>query len=514
MKNEFGICMAQDDSARKFTFDVGWVFISSVVTFAVGIILNLLIGNYFDAEGLGAYSIVITIWTIGTLTAGIGIPIAIIKFVAEHQNEEDVKNQLISTALTIGVIIGCLVSFVLFLISPVLEGIFDIEDLAFYLSIISISFPFVVINEIFLGVFNATRKMKHFTLVEVLRRGLILISTVALILLGFGLTGAVLGLVIPPILVTLVLFAYHKKVFIFKVQNFKNSTKTLVKFGGQLYLGNGVGLINTQAAILLIGYYLTDPMTHDNFQVGVYAIALLIFNALVMLPGAIQKITYPAISTYLVEKKFHSIKSMMENTMRITFVLLSVLSLLVVFFVDDFIRLLLPGDVNFMLAVTPIRILMVMLIIYWAFVPVGAAFTSADRPDIGVWVSIIQAIVNISMCIILIPINFIILDFQIGGINGATLALGTSLQIGIIAFFIYCKRVMKIKPDMEFLVAGFFLFMGIISAGFILVYKLGFNGNLAGLILIPVYIASMFLLKIITVDTLKNIFSKITAKKA
>lgn len=498
--------MAEDDSARKFTFDVGWVLVSSVFTFAVGIILNLLIGNYFDAEGLGAYSIVITIWSIGTLTAGIGIPIAIVKFIAEHKDEEDVKSQLISSALTSGIIIGCLAAFVLFLISPILEDVFEIQHLAFYLSIVSISFPFIVINEIFLGVFNAMRKMKHFTIVEVFRKGLILISTVALILLGFGLTGAVLGLVIPPILVTLILFAYHKKLFIFKVQNFKKNTKTLVKFGGQLYLGNGVGLIITQAAILLIGYYLTDA------DVGIYAIVLLMFNAFVMMPGAIQKITYPAISSYFAEKKFESIKGMMENTMRISFVILSVLSLLVVFFIDDFIRLLLPGKEDFINAIEPIRLLIAMLIVYWATIPIGAVYMSVGRPDIGLGLSILLAAINIIMCIILIPSDYIVFGFNIGGINGATLALGISLLVGILFFFALIKPIVKIKVDLKFLVAGLILFMGILALGFIMVYKLGFSGNLAGLILIPVYIASMFLLKIITVDTIKKILSTVRGK--
>ena len=45
--------MVKIESARKFTFDVGWVFATLIVTVGVGLILKILLGNYFDADGLG-----------------------------------------------------------------------------------------------------------------------------------------------------------------------------------------------------------------------------------------------------------------------------------------------------------------------------------------------------------------------------------------------------------------------------------------------------------------------------
>jgi len=70
--------MVNVNTARKFTFDVGWVFVASIAAMGFGLLIRILLGNYFDASGLGAYAMVLTIWGIVTLTTG-----AIIKFVAE-----------------------------------------------------------------------------------------------------------------------------------------------------------------------------------------------------------------------------------------------------------------------------------------------------------------------------------------------------------------------------------------------------------------------------------------------
>jgi hypothetical protein len=62
--------MVRHETARKFTFDVGWVFIASIAAMGFGLLIRILLGNYFDASGLGAYAMVLTIWGIVTLTTG------------------------------------------------------------------------------------------------------------------------------------------------------------------------------------------------------------------------------------------------------------------------------------------------------------------------------------------------------------------------------------------------------------------------------------------------------------
>jgi O-antigen/teichoic acid export membrane protein len=81
--------MVKAETARKFTFDVGWVFVASIAAMGFGLLIRILLGNYFDASGLGAYAMVLTIWGIVTLTTGAGAPGALIKYVAECNAKGD-----------------------------------------------------------------------------------------------------------------------------------------------------------------------------------------------------------------------------------------------------------------------------------------------------------------------------------------------------------------------------------------------------------------------------------------
>ena len=59
--------MVTTKDARKMTFDVGWAFLSSVFVLGVGLILRIILRNYFDAEGLGLYSITFSLMALITL---------------------------------------------------------------------------------------------------------------------------------------------------------------------------------------------------------------------------------------------------------------------------------------------------------------------------------------------------------------------------------------------------------------------------------------------------------------
>lgn len=486
--------MVKVETARKFTFDVGWVFVSLIVTLAVGFALRIIIGNYFDASGLGAYAMVLTIWTIVTLTAGIGIPEAIIKYVSEFKDKKNVTNSLVSAAMVCGLILGCVASLILFIISPYLESIFNIPNLGYLLKIVSFSFPFIIVNNVFIGLLNAHRMMSHYAAFEIFRKGIVLLFTLIFFWLGHGVAGAVMALVVSPVAVTILVLAYHHKVFKFRLNHFKKCTKRLTRFGSKIYFANAVGMINSQAAILLIGFYLTDT------DVGIYAIVLMFFNLLVMLPRAMQRVTFPAISTYFAQKRISSIKKMMEVTMRFSFVLISIISLILIFYIDDVITLIFPEKDSFLLAVMPLRILAVMGLLYGTMVPVGSVFAAVGKPEIPLKMTLIQAGVSIGTALLLIPTTLNILGMNIGGINGAAISLGISVMVLVLLFFIFIRTKLRIYLKIGFIATGFLLFIGTIGIAYLLMSQLGMDGNITGVILIPVYTACLYYLGIVGKD--------------
>jgi len=68
--------------SKKFAFDVGITFIASVITLPLGFVITVVLGRYLGAGDLGLYRMASTIYGIAMLVAAIGIPAAMIKYVA------------------------------------------------------------------------------------------------------------------------------------------------------------------------------------------------------------------------------------------------------------------------------------------------------------------------------------------------------------------------------------------------------------------------------------------------
>ena len=79
-------------TARKFAFDVSWVFISQVITLATGFLLSVILGRFLGAAPFGLFTMTLTIYTIASMVAGIGIPTAIVKYVAEFKENKEKLN--------------------------------------------------------------------------------------------------------------------------------------------------------------------------------------------------------------------------------------------------------------------------------------------------------------------------------------------------------------------------------------------------------------------------------------
>lgn len=84
--------MYNNMTARKFAFDVSWVFISPIITLPTGFLHSVILGRFLGAAALGLFTATLTIYTIASLVAGIGIPTAIVKYVVECKKDKEKIN--------------------------------------------------------------------------------------------------------------------------------------------------------------------------------------------------------------------------------------------------------------------------------------------------------------------------------------------------------------------------------------------------------------------------------------
>lgn len=461
-------------SSKKFAFDVGWSFISLVVTVLVGLTLRIVLARWLGAADLGLYQMTFTIYGFAALIGMLGIPSALIKFVAEYKEDEERLHQVTSCGLVNSMILGLILSIALFFLAPSLAAVFSMPELEKLLKILAIIFPFASLYQAQIGVLNGLRRMKQFATLMGGQSVLMCFFTVAFVILGFGVEGAISGLVLLIIVACLLGFFLLKEYIGFNPRNHVHNTKKILPFGVQALGINSLSTIHTQTDIILIGYVLTAV------DVGYYSVAVAIAGLFLSIPMAVQRITYPATSEYWAKNNHSALNKMIDKSMKYCACILLPLALVFWFFGKEIVVLIFGQE--FIYAVMPLQILLIARVIRGStFVSIGGSLTGVGRPDLSLKIRSISVSINVGLNVLFIPIF---------GIVGAAIATTTSSILETMLFLAMIIKTLTVKIDFRWFIRA----MGI--AFIALISFLGAasltNPYLAGGAILLIYVAIIF----------------------
>ena len=416
---------------KDYINDVSFVLTSSSITLFLGFVLRTILGNFLGPSGLGLYTMVISIYMIAAVCGDMGLSAAIVKYIAESRDEQR-KVKVYATSSIISVLILGLILSILFLIGSVkIASFFGMPELVNLLKIIALIFPSLLINYVLLGLLNGLRRMKYYSITLIFQRMLGLLVTLILLYYGWDIKGAVIGLVISSIF-TLILLTWGVKDFIIKIdlKEYYKSTTELLKFGVQIQLTNIISTTSAHLNILIIGYFLTSE------DVGIFAIALMFRDALLIIPYSIQKINYPTISEYYVKNQMMKIEKVINNSLKYTLLILAMFGMSVAFLIDEIIVILIRDE--FLSSAILFKILLIGLVFYGPMVSVATTFSSIGRPDISLKISVVSIFINSILLLILTPLM---------GIEGAAVAISIHnvLISGLYVYLIKKKLGIKVK---------------------------------------------------------------------
>jgi len=467
--------MTVTKTKKKFAFDVGWVFASLVIVLVLHFLQKPVLARYLGPDGLGLFSMVIMIGGIIEIVSGLGIPEAVVKYVAEYKNDKSRLYPLISSAFLTMIIFGATAGIVLFMLSNTLASIFKMPLLSSLLEIYAFVFPFLLIYMVIIGFLNGLRKMRYYSFLNILQAFFALLLILIFFRIGFGVKGAVFGFMLAIIVAVSIALFIVKKFVHFTILDYKKNTKKLMSFGSKIMLGNVVNLMNLQIDILLVGYFLTAT------DVGYYAVAVSLSRFFWLVPRAIRTITYPSTSEYWIKNKYHSLNEMIDKSMKYSSCLLLIAGLGVWVFAKDIIVFLF-GEL-FISSIIPLRILVIGTVIFGIFMSIGGTLAGIGRPDLSFKINAIGSTVNVALNILLI---------QYFGIAGAAIATITSFIViaGLSIYFIV--RITKIDIDIKWFASIFtltLLMMGVFFIG-----SEWINPYILGSLIFGIYIITVFML--------------------
>ncbi len=191
----------------------------------------------------------------------------------------------------------------------------------------------------------------------ILQQVLMTTSTVILIYLGMGVSGAMISIVISSAGISAYLIYSLKGRFHLIFEDYLQTTKKLAGFGSQMFGANLINMINLQADTIFLGYFLTAA------DVGYYSAATGLSKFFWVVPQAIQTVSYPATSEYWTKKNISGLQRMLDKSMRYTAIALMPSGLGIAFFAEDIVTRI-YGQ-GFHQSALPLQILLMGTVAIW-----------------------------------------------------------------------------------------------------------------------------------------------------
>lgn len=405
--------------------DVHWSFISLATSAFAHLFLRIVLGKELGPAGLGLYTLVFTIYMFGMQFSGFGIGQAMLKYVAEYHDNLPKLEEFVSSGIIGSIVSGSLMGLLLYISSKVIAiQLFHNPEMTDLLKITAFCFPFIAIEKAVIGIQIGLRKMKSFTVINVTQNVFVVVLSIVLVTqLNLDVRGAVIGFVLPTILVGLLSLSFIKKYLTVGPSNFKMALKEVSRFGFYVVLTNSVGLLNTQTSSLMIGHFMNET------EVGYYAVAAIFIEGLYLIPSSIETVTDTLIVRYHVKNEDENLIKLIKSNVLNVFVITVFESLILVLFGKFLIEKIF--GVDFLPAYKPLLILLIGYCIFYPFQSISGFLPCIGKVELLSKISFFCAAINILFNILLVPKY---------GMTGAAVATTAALIFSTIVRYYFTLR--------------------------------------------------------------------------
>jgi len=263
----------------------------------IGVLINVLIINFYDETSLGIFNQAYAIYIFLSQIAVGGVHLSVQHYVPKYHHNRKMIYLISSGALLVSFIISLITTGISYIIIPAFVVMLKSEDVGSALYVTLWGLIFFSFNKIILSVLNGTRQMILFALFQFLRMFFILLFLIFFVItqtdknmLSMSLAGAELFLFV-------ILFIIHIRHridisyrFLFRVMG------VLRKFGSKAMIGNILLDLNTKIDVLSLGVFLSDA------RVGLYSFAATVFEGFSQLVVLLRNNFNPIVTSSFYKK--------------------------------------------------------------------------------------------------------------------------------------------------------------------------------------------------------------------
>lgn len=464
--------------AHNTIIQFGGKFIGTIL----GVITIGIMARYLGTKGFGQYSTIMAFLQFFGILVDMGLAVTVVRLIADPQHDQ---RQIINNILTLRFF-----SAIIFLgLAPLVVIFFPYDNLIkLGVAIASLSFLFISLNQILIGLFQKELKMDRVTISEVLGRLILLILVAIFAYTNSGLLWIVAAVVLGSLINFVLNFIFaHKYVQIQWAFDW-DIWKKIISLTWPIAISIAFNLVYFKADTVILSLVRTQA------EVGIYSAPYRVLEILINFIFVFMGIILPLLTATWASQQLTEFKNIFQKTFDFL-IILSVPMVVGTLFVAKPLMLLIAGP-----EFSESGLVLQIIIFATAIISVNALFGYTiivlDKQKQMIAAYILVAIVALTGYLLTIP--------QYGYFGAATFTIISEALIFIFNFYVVTRTI-------KFLPSGWIILksLGASLVMAVLLYILnGFNILLQIALASLVYILALYLCKGFSKEFILEILSK------
>lgn len=473
---------------RKIAYNTIVQVTSKIISTLLGLVAIGIMTRYLGKSGFGEYTTVITFISFFAIIADMGLTLITVQMTSEPgSNAQKILNNLFSLRL---------ISALFFIgLAPLAVLLFPYQEvIKVGVLIASISFFFIALNQILIGIFQKNLQMDKVSIAEILNRTILLGGVFLTAYYNWGIYGIFWSMAIGGFVNFFLQFIFSRKHARLKFEFDKKEWKRIISRSWPLALIIIFNLIYLKADTLILS------LVKSQEDVGIYGAAYKIIEVLTTLPFMFCGLILPFLTSNWFNNNLKDFKQILQKSFDFMLILAVPLVVATQFLATEIIGLI-AGD-DFLASALVLRILIVAAGLIFLATLFSHVIIALNKQKKLIGLYVFTSITSLIGYIIFIP--------EYSYIGAAWMTIYSEFMIAFFTFF-YMKKFTKIKLNIKNFKKVLFSTL-IISLGLYLLPSSLYNNWLGMLITICltilVYFVILYLIKGIALDDIKSLLPK------
>ena len=290
---------------NKILIDVIWSLLATIIVGVSALLIQTIIGVFFDVASIGLYSQVIAFYAILVSLGNFGIENSVLKHAAEFSENKHKLKQIYTSSIILTSISSLLIVVISAIILTYKSSVFSSLEVVNGLLYCLPGIFFFSLNKNSNIFDSGLRNIKAYSIVRISRWLMIVILLIYFITYNYNFTYVFLSFSIVEFIIFIYFLISHFY-FLGKISDY-NWFKIHFRYGYTNFLASVVSIFSSNLLILISGYYLT------KLELGIISFIMAFTISFIVISSAIQINFNPIFAKKWVTNEIQEIKKLIKK---------------------------------------------------------------------------------------------------------------------------------------------------------------------------------------------------------